>query len=107
MSLIWGYPRFADQWPKSGMTCNGELFRLRPWVRPICGGDGLRLPTPTYFDHKINCSPGRWKRHTDLNVSVAIQEGYTQETIGKDFRLNPAFVEEMMGFPIGWTELDP
>ena len=25
---------------------------------------------------------------------------------GKDFQLNPQFVEEMMGFPIGWTDLN-
>ena len=146
MSLIWGSPRYAAQWPKSGMICNGELYQLRPWERPIFGGDGLQLPTPTTKDysyqkglgknaqkryslqamarremlptptaatgHQTPTSPCQWGRHLKigrqcLNVATAIQEGYTQKTIGKDSRLNPAFVEEMMGFPIGWTALDP
>ena len=24
---------------------------------------------------------------------------------GEDMTLNPAFVEEMMGFPVGWTQI--
>jgi hypothetical protein len=27
-------------------------------------------------------------------------------TDGKDFHLNPQFVEEMMGYPVGWTDLE-
>ena len=140
MSLIWGSPKYAERWPKSGMICNGELFRLHQWELPICGGDGSLLPTPVTSGHYFNRSPGStkkrylliglarrkmlptplantakktpstpsaWKRNSSLNTEAAKIEGFTQETIGKDSRLNPEFVEEMMGFPIGWSELDP
>lgn len=62
------------------------------------------LPTPTVNDSKN--TPGgesQWKRNSSLNVQAAKMSGLTKTT-GKDFRLNPLFVEEMMGFPIGWTE---
>ena len=66
------------------------------------------LPTPTANEARNN--PGtvsQWERKDSLNVEAAKMEGYTVETIGKNFLLNPRFVEEMMGFPIGWTELHP
>ena len=73
----------------------------------ILEGD-MKLPTPTANDAKNNPStPSEWSRHTSLNVECAKLEGKTQETIGKKSRLHPHFVEWMMGFPIGWTELDP
>ena len=64
------------------------------------------LPTPTTNDCKN--TPGgmaQWERHSSLNIEAAKIAGQTKTTIGKDFRLNPRFVEEMMGFPIGWTDL--
>lgn len=65
----------------------------------------LPLPTPTVNESKNNPStPSQWKRASSLNVEAAKLAGYTLETIGKNSQLNPQFVEEMMGFPIGWTE---
>lgn len=67
------------------------------------------LPTPLANDHKMNpLTPSRHtgKHHRCLNTAVGeiiIKNGIT----GNNFQLNPPFVEEMMGFPIGWTELEP
>ena len=73
------------------------------------------LPTPLK-----NCTnnrmhhPSAWRRvektkmGSVLSIEVAKACKITQaEAIGNNFRLNPRFVEEMMGFPIGWTELEP
>ena len=66
------------------------------------------LPTPTANDAKNNPStPSQWDRHDSLSVEVAKIEGKTKETIGNNAKLHPQFVEWMMGFPIGWTDLDP
>lgn len=66
------------------------------------------LPTPTCNTSKNNpCTPSAWKRKACLNVEASKIYGYNQKTIGKKHRLNPRFVEWMMGFPIGWTELEP
>ena len=63
------------------------------------------LPTPTVNESKNNPSgASQWARHDSLNVEAAKLQGLNKTT-GKDFQLNPQFVEEMMGFPIGWTEL--
>jgi hypothetical protein len=64
------------------------------------------LPTPTVNESKNNPSgASQWDRHDSLNVEAAKMNGL-DKTTGKDFQLNPQFVEEMMGFPIGWTDLN-
>tara|TARA_Y100000114_G_scaffold139702_1_gene143953 strand:+ start:4131 stop:4772 length:642 start_codon:yes stop_codon:yes gene_type:complete len=64
------------------------------------------LTTPTVNESKNNPSgASQWARHNSLNVEAAKLQGLNKTT-GKDFRLNPLFVEEMMGFPIGWTDLE-
>ena len=50
------------------------------------------------------CGPAQWNRNSSLNVQAAKMMGYTLQTIGKDRRLSPRFVEWMMGFPKGWLE---
>ena len=108
MCFQWADPMLLDRLPKSGMTANGQLYRLDNSVLPTSENDGLVLPTPTVNESHNNPGfPSQWERHDSLNVEAAKMEGYTVETIGKNFRLNPRFVEEMMGFPIGWTELQP
>lgn len=65
------------------------------------------LPTPTVNEAKNNPStPSQWDRNDSLNVEAAKSIGHTKETIGNDMRLNPQFVEWMMGFPTGWTDLE-
>lgn len=68
------------------------------------------LPTPTCNEAKNSPhTPSQWKRLASLNVEATKLTGITKEEAitGKAFQLNPRFVEEMMGFPIGWTELEP
>ena len=66
----------------------------------------MLLPTPTVNESKNNPSgASQWARHDSLNVEAAKLQGLNKTT-GKDFQLNPLFVEEMMGFPIGWTDLE-
>lgn len=156
MSFEWADPTLLEVLPKSGMTVNGQLFKLQilahhteeraGFVLPtptavdatvgavlnenteiiftqsgnprkvsnqgISGSVGLAryvrimLPTPTVNEAKNNPSgASQWDRCGSLNVEAAKMEGL-DKTTGKDFRLNPLFVEEMMGFPIGWTDLE-
>jgi hypothetical protein len=57
-------------------------------------------PTPTVNDSKNNGGPSQFRRKgTNLNVAVAKR--------GSDGgRLNPEWVEWLMGFPKGWTDLN-
>jgi len=66
----------------------------------------MMLPTPTCNDAKNNFSISQLNRVDNLNKAI-FQGRAGKVIIGKDSRLNPPFVEEMMGFPIGWTELKP
>jgi len=78
-------------------------------------GDHRRkmLPTPTASDYKrIKPSLSDFKAKErgfgqTLPSAAMLMEMTQEEIIGNNFRLNPQFVEEMMGFPIGWTELEP
>ena len=69
-----------------------ESMRLH---RPLSLNDQIAhlYPTPTANDAKNNGNPSRENRHSPgLNGAAGGS-------------LNPNFVEALMGFPIGWTEL--
>lgn len=84
------------------------------------------LPTPTARDHKsTKASPETMARNSrplsetigallptplasDTKGATTKRKGNTQltETLGVSSKLNPRFVEEMMGFPLDWTRLN-
>ena len=57
------------------------------------------FPTPTATDYKRNGSPSEYNRSSLTLGAIASQ---TSSISGK---LNPQWVEWLMGFPVGWTEL--
>lgn len=57
------------------------------------------LPTPTATDWRHG-SPSHKNREGSPNLRDSMAE------MAGASRLNPYFVEEMMGYPIGWTELE-
>jgi hypothetical protein len=110
--------------PRSGMMRNGLVWGRKTlehltavngsgyWPTPTVSGnynrrgasansgDGLatavrRWPTPTAHNAKETNAPSESLRHTP---TLAAQVG------GK---LNPTWVEWLMGWPIGWTDLQP
>ena len=72
------------------------------------------LPTPSC--HEVKQGPNlasqwnRWEKHkigSMVGIQVCRQMNISkEEAIGQGFQLHPHFVEEMMGFPIGWTDLN-
>ena len=53
--------------------------------------------TPTAQDGKNDAPPSQWNRNSDpLNVQVATHAGD---------KLNPDWEEQIMGFPVGWTDI--
>jgi hypothetical protein len=64
------------------------------------------LPTPTRRDYRSGFQQDSEAFNKRLNHPRGVNLHETiQREIGENFQLNPQFVEEMMGFPIGWTEL--
>ena len=58
------------------------------------------LPTPSAMEHKATAK--NWKHQSGHMLSSIARRGELSPPNGKDMFLNPAFVEEMMGYPIGW-----
>lgn len=106
-SSIWHSTRCYLTW-KISATKQGRLyFRLVPST-PRTGGTDARLwPTPT--TGAVLCSgTGNYKQLKNLEESGAITPEERRSMVaGNGGQLNPAWVEALMGFPSGWTELEP
>tara|TARA_A100001515_G_scaffold70101_1_gene55674 strand:- start:379 stop:774 length:396 start_codon:yes stop_codon:yes gene_type:complete len=85
---------------------NGSFYRKNK--KGIRHGVKLRdavasLPTPSAHEHKYSMSKEDHQSGTCL-AAMARKDRLSTPT-GKPMSLNPRFVEEMMGYPIGHTDL--
>jgi len=130
LSLLGDSGKSSVTWPRSGMTADGRCWALPMsgrrtaetgsglWPTPtVCGnhnrkgasehsGDGLatavkKWPTPTANDAK-NCALPPSQMEWD-NLPGALLRSGAQRGGG----LNPTWVEWLMGWPLGWTDLEP
>jgi len=119
-SLLTDWTPFLGSWPRQGLMRNGHVFQQVLWEPAISAIDGGSLPTPTTSDHcdrtyhypacvgvtrgeKLSWAIGKHLGHND---GLTGQPGVNRSRpTGAAMYLNPAFLEEMMGYPIGWTEL--
>jgi hypothetical protein len=118
-----GSEEFSGTWPRAGMTRSGIASRLAPSA-PLTGatGSGL-LPTPNSRDWK-DTGPSQGNRKSPNLGTVAHWAtptksdgtggpGNSGRQGGENLRtqvggsLNPTWVEWLMGFPLGWTDLEP
>ena len=126
-SLLADSEGFSEIWPKWGLMHHGAAYPLPTlvhtirgkesglWPTPtVCGnsnrkgasaksGDGLatavkKYPTPCARDYR---SPGRSRAER----TGGKQGEHLVNVIGG--QLNPTWVEWLMGWPTGWTELKP
>lgn len=126
-SLLGDSDEFSETWPRWGTTRDGELYLLpmqalctgenESGLLPtltVCGnynrkgasktsGDGLatalaKLPTLCARDYR---SPGRSR----MERTGGTHGECLPQVIGGP--LNPTWCEWFMGFPLGWTELQP
>lgn len=105
---LWGDSPSLASLPKSGMTRNGVLYQQPDWVRPTDEKECSLWPTPTAHGentatrneaHSRRLANGM-RYSSRLSQAVALTE---PQAIGY---LNPMWVEWLMGFPIGWTDLE-
>ena len=87
---------FSETWPRSGMMRNGIAYRLPPLVPLTDAIECGLLPTPMARD---------WRSGKASPATLAKNSRPLSERIGG--LLNPAWIEWLMGFPTGWTELQP
>jgi hypothetical protein len=100
--------------PRSGMMQNGKFYRRERQALPTNGNESGLLPTPTVMDAEIGLihetrTKQMWEEVSNLTEAIkAIHLGLTghQSPPPELYILNPSFVEWIMGYPPGWTELE-
>jgi len=95
--------------PIWGTQLNGFVFphptSERPTIAIASGWSGETFPTPSVAMHKG--SSRRALTRVDGRTRLRNRLDYWVERDGQRGRLNPEFVEWVMGWPIGWTALKP
>lgn len=86
----------------AGTMRNGKLYPRAPLVLHIHENECSLWPTPTATDYK-GCSDG-WHKN-DGKPSYLRAATHPNDGNGSSYP-HPSFVEALMGFPQGWTELD-
>lgn len=129
--------KFVWKLPRWGMIVDGVLYPLRPLERYIVGKDGFSLPTPIARDWKETGTEPAAQARKSPNLPAFLTmlptpqacdatKGPAKEYIPNGHQssmrnlvtlaarfsttgkiLNPLFVEWLMGYQIGWTELKP
>ena len=136
-SLLGGLEEFSQTWCQWGLMRDGECWEQLTLEQTIRGTEsGLSakhsLPTPTCNPHMPNknantkgpknlveVAQGKWEHLMPLEkfptptvfgnynrkgASKTSGDGLATKVGGK---LNPMWVEWLMGFPLGWTDLKP
>lgn len=130
-SLFGGFLPYSERFPASGMMRNGRLYRRPRLVPRTLENDSFLWPTPTVAEMKTGCgyqqangkdyptltglagaAPARggkmWPTPKGSPETMAKNARPLNETVtnGAGGQLNPTWVEWLMGFPAGWTDLE-
>jgi hypothetical protein len=110
---------FSQTWPRSGMTRNGIAYPLPPLAPLTYETEFGYLPTPQASDSLHEFSPATnmlvlWNKETTglrpsgakIGSSLRWCREFVMEQQRTGGNLNPEWYEVLMGYPIGWTELE-
>jgi hypothetical protein len=103
-SLLGGWAPYSGSWPLSGMMRGGEVCEHQRWAPPIDVSGGSASggwPTPAAADNRDRggSSMPCVRRRIEMGKQIGL-------TMAVDGKLNPDWVEMLMGFPAGWTGTD-
>lgn len=129
--LAGGLEEFSATWPRWGMMRDGECWELATPARLISGKESGLWPTPCARDYKGAGKNGTLRDRLDYATERGATKSNTYATPqSRDFRtgqqsrwedpertrnlndqiggkLNPNWVEWLMGWPIGWSKPEP
>lgn len=94
---------WSRTWSVKAMTSRCLILKLRLSARSTGERESRLLPTPVATDWKGGA------RRKDGSVNTSNLKEYFLRFCDKQIRviyLQPQFLEQLMGYPIGWTELD-
>ncbi len=102
--FVEGWMPFSEPWPRSGMMQSGTVYQL-PTLASLTDATGFGLLPTLGKNEPKGAGRMRFRGSTEFR-GAKMSEGLRT---GPDdpIYLHPAFAEEVMGFPIGWTELQP
>ena len=133
-SLLGDLEEFSETWPQWGLMRNGECWEQRMLEQSIRGTESGLWPTPVHSEARQGLQIRReGKKGTQTSLSTAVLTWPTPRTkgmcggsgswdllnknttveearlmgAGNGGQLNPPWVEWLMGWPIGWTDLKP
>lgn len=107
--------------PKQGTMQNGQLFQQVMWEPVTAESESGLLPTPTTQEWKRRGPNSSQQGLSNTENWASLPTPVARDWKGRSTRngalpnsfvptgggtyLNPSFVEEMMGYPVGWTDL--
>lgn len=108
-----GLQPFSMTWPKSGMMQNGIVYSLAGLENLIDEKEFTLLPTPMTSDGKEPNLLSRLRATESWETAkmlTARLKGLFLGLKGREenketYVVNPCVMENMMGYPIGWTEV--
>jgi hypothetical protein len=106
--FLWEEHQCLVTLPKSGITQNGVLYQQPEWERPIAENGSLLWPTPTTANWVTSTSIETTRDQMlkgEKYSSRIVQAVAIAEPTATGY-LNPMWVEWLMGFPLGWTDLE-
>ena len=101
--LFGGLIEFCQDWPRSGLIANGQLFRRARWVRHIHAKGCSLWATPRKSRRGVTIddeNPRRRKKGGCRSLESDLAHH------GHRGPVNPTWQEWLMGFPAQWTALD-
>ena len=104
--------KFLSKFNRSGIACNGALYRRRNGERRTCEIASGLWPTPnTPGGGRSVRKDAEWRGKSAYNpvTGQKIQVGLEAavRASGSVGPLNPPWIEWLMGWPIGWTDIAP
>jgi len=100
--LFEAWEQFSETWPRSGMTRSGTAYRL-PQLVPLSSATGCGL-LPTLVAGDSRGSRNGTAKGRSLSDGMTLTD-WLWVNVGRG-TVSPGSAEQMMGFPIGWTDLD-
>jgi len=104
---LWGDSPSLENLPPSGMTRNGALFAQPMLAHRTLGNESSLWPTPTIHGENTKTRLEAHKRRlaAGMPYSSRLTQAIAIRFPQDNGYLNPVWVERLMGFPTGWTDL--
>ena len=93
-----------ETFPRWGMMHDGELWELAMSAHLIEENESGYWPTPLASDGNTDCQSERRRITPHMETEIKIRLGLL---IQLNLVLHPWWIEMLMGWPIGWTDLKP